>query len=188
MVILSYWIYRIMEFMLYRRMVTTCQANRVRLFSIADWGLQIEDFRLTHSAIWAPVILISFFYFRQWSSGVYEIPNHKSQIPNGSTSRSTGHSAGSWSWAESKDSPLWAKSKGKSQWPIRLRRTKPVLVIEYWNLRFAWYLVLGIWDFWSAGKDQVSGILMKHPVYGESLELYRKGRMFKVRDLLSSRR
>ena len=29
----------------------------------------------------------------------------------------------------------------------QIRNSKPVLVIEYWNLRFVWYLVLGIWDF-----------------------------------------
>jgi hypothetical protein len=28
-----------------------------------------------------------------------------------------------------------------------IRNSKPVLVIEYWNLRFVCYLVLEIWDF-----------------------------------------
>ena len=27
--------------------------------------------------------------------------------------------------------------------------SSPVLVIEYWNLRFTWDLVLGIWNFGS---------------------------------------
>jgi len=30
---------------------------------------------------------------------------------------------------------------------VTYRRTMSVLVIEYWNLRFIWNLVLEIWDF-----------------------------------------
>jgi hypothetical protein len=29
----------------------------------------------------------------------------------------------------------------------KIQNSKPVLVIEYWNLRFICNLVLGIWDF-----------------------------------------
>jgi hypothetical protein len=29
----------------------------------------------------------------------------------------------------------------------KIRNSKPVLVIEYWNLRFVCNLVLGVWDF-----------------------------------------
>jgi hypothetical protein len=40
----------------------------------------------------------------------------------------------------------------------KIRNSKPVLVIEYWNLRFVCNLVLGIWDFF----DSTTPILPRH--------------------------
>ena len=40
----------------------------------------------------------------------------------------------------------------------KIPNSKPVLVIEYWNLRFVCNLVLGVWDF----IDSTTPILPRH--------------------------
>ena len=51
----------------------------------------------------------------------------------------------------------------------KIPNSKPVLVIEYWNLKFVCNLVLGVWDFldFSApnfGRNQPQTIVCLDPV------------------------
>jgi hypothetical protein len=55
-----------------------------------------------------------------------------------------------------------------------IRNSKPVLVIEYWNLQFICDLVLGVWDFYHSWAIKITltrklalGIVSANHVHGQ---------------------
>jgi len=49
----------------------------------------------------------------------------------------------------------------------KIQNFKPVLVIEYWNLRFVCNLVLGVWDFIIPSLQLVEWWVKERPAQGQ---------------------